>query len=124
WPRDWNYVLPAMADPTGTYQPCSGTIVFNLPQVPAEAVQASLYLALAGNNGDKVVISVNDANLGATLAGFAPAYSDTSSIHFSDHGPFDDERITFPATLLHAGKNTLTITMDSRKLVSFLMVDH
>ena len=57
-------------------------------------------------------------------AGFAPAYSDTSSIHFSDHGPFCDERITFPAKLLHAGKNTLTITMDSRKMVSFLMVDY
>jgi len=135
WPRDWNYVLPAMADATGKYQPCSGTIVFTLAQVPAEAEQASLYLALAGNDGDKVVIRVNDTNLGdtpgvtatpsaITSAGFAPAYSDTSSIHFSDHGPFTDERITFPATLLHAGKNTLTITMDSRKLVAFLMVDY
>ena len=31
-----------------------------------------------------------------TDAGFDPAYSDDSSIHFSDHGPFSDERINFP----------------------------
>jgi rhamnogalacturonan endolyase len=135
WTRDWNYVLPAMADTTGQYQPCSGTITFNLAHAPADGARASIYLALAGNDGDKVIVRVNDTNLGEakdvtatpqalTTAGFAPAYSDTSSIHLSDHGPFCDERIIFPATLLHEGKNTLTITMDSRKMVSFLMVDY
>ncbi|MEA3207451.1 MAG: rhamnogalacturonan endolyase [Chthoniobacter sp.] len=136
WTKDWNYVLPAAADAAGNYQPCTGTITFDLAKVPANGAMASLYLALAGNDGDKVIVSVNGKNLGdegagATgtpnvllPAGFAPPYSDTSSIHFSDHGPFCDERITLPASLLHAGKNTLSITMDSRNLVSFLMVDY
>jgi len=135
WTKDWNYVLPAMADATGSYQPCTGTITLNLADVPTKGVMASLYLAFAGNDGDKVIITVNGKNLGddagatgapnALLpAGFSPAYSDTSSIHFSDHGPFCDERITFPASLLHAGKNSISITMDSRKMVSFLMVDY
>ena len=135
WTKDWNYVLPAAADSTGQYQPCSGTITFDLPQAPASGTQASLYLALAGNDGDKVIVSVNATNLGSaagvtavpnaiTPAGFAPPYSDTSSIHFSDHGPFCDERINFPAEMLRAGTNTITVTMDSRKMVSFLMLDY
>ena len=135
WTKDWNYVLPAAADAAGNYQPCTGTITFDLAKAPAGGAMASLYLALAGNDGDKVIVSVNGKNLGGDAgatgtpnalspAGFAPPYSDTSSIHFSDHGPFCDERITFPASLLHAGENTLTITMDSRKMVSFLMVDY
>ncbi len=135
WTKDWNYVLPAMADATGAYQPCTGTITFDLAKATTNGSKASLYIALAGNDGDKVIVAINGANLGATAGvtgspnvmqpeGFAPPYSDTSSIHFTDHGPFCDERITFPAELLHAGKNTLSITMDSRKMVSFLMVDY
>ncbi len=135
WPRDWNYVLPAMADPEGKYQPCSGTIAFTLAQAPVAGAKASLYLALAGNDGDHVRIAVNDTDLGAAsdvvaapnaLApdGFKPPYSDTSSIHFSDHGPFCDQRVTFPASLLKAGRNTLRITMDTRQFVAYLMVDY
>ncbi len=135
WNRDWNYVLPAAADAAGNYQPCTGTITFDLAKLPANGAMASLYIALAGNDGDNVIVSVNGTNLGDTAgvtatphtmlpAGFAPAYSDTSSIHFSDHGPFCDQRITFPASLLRAGRNTLGITMDSRKMVSYLMVDY
>ena len=135
WTKDWNYVLPAAADPGGLYQSCTGTITFDLAQTPAKEAKASIYLACAGNDGDKVIVKINDTNLGATAGvtgtpnavtptGFAPAYSDTSSIHFSDHGPFCDERISFPADLLHAGRNTIQITMDTRKMVAYLMVDY
>ena len=135
WTTDWNYVLPAAADAAGNYQPCTGTITFDLAKPPANGAMASLYIALAGNDGDKVIVSVNGTNLGDTAgvtgtphamlpAGFAPTYSDTSSIHFSDHGPFCDQRITFPASLLRAGKNALSITMDSRKMTAFLAVDY
>jgi len=135
WTKDWNYVLPAAADHAGNYQPCTGTITFNLAKAPENGAMASLYIALAGNDGDKVIVTVNGVNLGAAPGvtgtpnamaptGFAPPYSDTSSIHFSDHGPFCDERVNFPASLLHPGDNTIAITMDSRKMVSFLMVDY
>ena len=80
-------------------------------------------------------VSVNDVNLGGADGvaaapnaingnGFNPSYFDDSSIHFSDHGPFSDERITFPGKMLHAGQNTITIQMDARSLTAYLMVDY
>ncbi len=135
WPHDWNYVLPAMADTTGAYQPCSGTVAFDLEQAPATGVRASLYLAMAGNDGKSVTIDINGTPLhevpgavGMPVAlgpeGFCPPYSDTSSIHFSDHGPFCDQRITFPASVLRQGRNNFKITMHTRKMSAFLMVDY
>jgi fibronectin type 3 domain-containing protein len=135
WPLDWNYVLPAMADATGAYQPCSGTITFDLEQVPTGSQLASLYLAMAGNDGKSILVTVNGtpvqevpgaigSPLPLTADGFCPPYSDTSSIHFSDHGPFGDQRITFPAAALKHGRNALTLTMNTRKMTAFLMVDY
>lgn len=135
WPLDWNYVLPAMADTTGAYQPCSGTITFDLEQAPTGSQLTSLYLAMAGNDGKSILLTINGTPIqdiaGATGSplplgpdGFCPPYSDTSSIHFSDHGPFCDQRITLPATALKRGRNTLTLTMNTRKLTAFLMVDY
>ncbi len=49
---------------------------------------------------------------------------DDSSQHYSDHGPFSDERLSFPGSLLHAGKNTLAITMNARSGIAYLMVDY
>ena len=49
---------------------------------------------------------------------------DDSSQHYSDHGPFSDERVSFPGSLLHAGKNTLTVTMNAKSGIAYLMVDY
>ena len=49
---------------------------------------------------------------------------DDSSQHYSDHGPFSDERVSFPGSLLHVGKNTLTITMNAKSDIAYLMVDY
>jgi rhamnogalacturonan endolyase len=135
WAVDWNYCLPASPDKAGTYQPCTGKITFDLPQQPAREAQASIYIGCAGDDGGHVIVSVNDINLGGAVGvtaapepieaeGFAPAYSDDSSIHFSDHGPFSDERINFPASMLHAGQNSITIQMDAKTLTAYLMVDY
>ncbi len=135
WDTDWNYVLPSLPDQTGKYQPCTGTIQFNLAATPAAGAEASIYLGCAGDDGGNVIISVNGANLGTASGvtatpnaigakGFNPAYGDDSSIHCSDHGPFSDERITFPGSLLHAGQNTLTIDMNATGLTAYLMVDY
>ena len=42
----------------------------------------------------------------------------------SNHGPFSDERINFPAKLLREGENRITIQMDARKLTAYLMIDY
>jgi hypothetical protein len=135
WPIDWNYVLPSAPDRNGTWQPCTGKIVFELATPPKEVAAASLYIGCAGDDGGHIIVSVNGINLGSAdgvaaapqpidASGFNPAYSDDASIHLSNHGPFSDERINFPAKLLHAGQNTITIQMDGRKLTAYLMLDY
>jgi fibronectin type 3 domain-containing protein len=144
WATDWNYVLPSLPDRAGNYQPCAGTLTFRLAKAPAAEAQASIYLGCAGDDGGHVVVSVNGTDLatikGVTarpnpfttevngrnkgVGGFNPPYPDTSSIHFADHGPFSDERITFPGDLLRAGENTITLTKNTRNLVDYLMVDY
>lgn len=145
WTTDWNYILPSLPDAAGIYQPCAGTIAFDLAKEPASDARASLYLGCAGDDGGHVVVSINGTNLdtvkevtaepnplsgGKTnprdngVGGFNAPYSDNSSIHFGDHGPFSDERISFPAALLHAGQNTITITKNARDLSAYLMLDY
>ena len=141
WSTDWNYILPSLPDTNGAYQPCTGTIVFNLATAPAKGANASLYIGAAGFDGDKrfstnqIVISVNDQELGKVAGakgapdelaptGYFPAYSDDSSIHCGVHGPFSDERLYFPANLLKAGQNTITVRMNGRGLSNYLMVDY
>lgn len=61
-----------------------------------------------------------------TAAGFDPpaGYTDDSAEHFSDHGPFFDQRINFPGSLLHAGTNTLSIEVAGKKGMPYLMLDY
>lgn len=135
WPIDWNYVLPSAPDRNGTWQPCTGQIVFDMATAPHDGAAASLYVGCAGDDGGHVIVSVNGVNLGSAdgvtaapqpidASGFNPAYFDDASIHLSNHGPFSDERINFPARLLRAGQNTITIQMDARKLTAYLMLDY
>lgn len=135
WPIDWNYVLPSTPDRDGAWRPCTGRIVFDLAEPPADGAAASLYLGCAGDDGGHVIVSINGVNLGSIdgvnaapqpidTSGFNPAYFDDASIHLSNHGPFSDERINFPARLLRAGQNTLMIQMDARKLTAYLMLDY
>lgn len=144
WTTDWNYVLPSLPDAEGIYQACTGTIHFDLAEAPVSGAKASLYIGCAGDDGGHVVISINGTDLATVpdvtaepnplttemsgrkkgVGGFDPSYSDNSSIHFGDHGPFSDERITFPAKLLKAGQNTLTITKNTRDLTCYVMVDY
>jgi rhamnogalacturonan endolyase len=144
WATDWNYLLPSLPGHDGVYQPCAGTIAFDLAKAPDGDALASIYLACAGDEGGHVVVSVNGIDLatipGVTTTpnpftsevdprnkgegGFNPSYSDNSSIHFGDHGPFSDERITFPAKLLRTGQNTIMITKTAKSLSAYLMVDY
>jgi rhamnogalacturonan endolyase len=147
WSTDWNYCLPSMPDPTGAYQAGTGTINFNLAQAPASTATASLYIASAGDEGGHVMIIINGTNLdtatnitatpdalnspqerpyGKGIGGYNPpdGYSDDSSIHFGDHGPFSDERITFPASMLHAGQNSIVITENAKDMTSNIMLDY
>jgi rhamnogalacturonan endolyase len=140
WSTDWSFILPSLPDTNGDYQPCTGTILFDLASAPSDGT-ASIYIGAAGFDGDQrfpanqVVVSVNDTELNTvpgakgapaelTPTGYFPAYSDDSSIHFGDHGPFSDERIYFPANLLHAGQNKIAVRLNGRGMSYYLMVDY
>jgi hypothetical protein len=137
WAIDWNYILPTLQDTASVYHPSSGTITFNLASAPPAGAQASIYLGCAGDSGGNIVVSVNNQNLGTvagasatpnalTEAGFNPpaTYGDDSSVHCSNHGPFFDERYTFPGSLLHSGVNTITINNNTSGFANYLMVDY
>ncbi len=142
WTTDWNYVLPSQEAPNGaSYEDASGVINFNLANAPGVNDQGSIYFAGAGNYGasNDITVKVNGTTLdpssipGCTAApnaitagSFNPpsGYEDDSSVHCSDHGPFWDERITFPASLLRSGANTVTILNHADASEGYLMVDY
>jgi autotransporter-associated beta strand protein len=123
WSTDWNFVQPIVTDNQGNYNPSTSTITFNLASAPSNISTASLYLAVASDYSGPLIVSVNGNNLGSTAGvtsvpnanspnGYSPFYgaSDTT-VREGPNGAFSDERLTFPANLLQAGANTITINM-------------
>jgi len=127
WTTDWNFVQPVITDLSGNYDASTSTIHFDLPTAPTNGATASLYIALASDYQGALIISNNGVNLGATAGvtavpnalpstGYFPAYSSSgnesdTTVREGINSVFSDERITFPASLLTQGENTITITM-------------
>jgi autotransporter-associated beta strand protein len=128
WNTDWNFIQPIVVDYAGNENPSSSTISFNLATAPANGATASLYLGIAATYSGPIIVSVNGSNLGSgsgnaagvtatpvtllTANGFnPPATASDVSVREGNHGAFSDERITFPASMLHAGNNTININM-------------
>ena len=128
WVTDWNFIQPIVVDYAGNENPSSSTITFNLTAAPTNGATASLYLGLAADYSGPIIVSVNGSNLGSgngnatgvtatpvtslTANGFQPAGTQSDvSVREGNHGAFSDERITFPASLLKAGQNTINLNM-------------
>jgi rhamnogalacturonan endolyase len=128
WATDWNFIQPEVVNLAGSFNASSSTVSFPLAAAPASGATASLYLAFAGAFSGPTIVSVNGSNLGngsgnaagvtatpvtpLTSNGFNPAMSQSDvSVREGNHGAFSDERITFPATLLHSNLNTINIQM-------------
>ena len=124
WSTDWNFIQPAVGDLAGNFNSGStSTITFNLATAPTNGTTVSLYLGIAGNYAGPMIVRVNGQNLGSTSGvtatpqpitstGFNATYSGSHvSVREGNHGTFSDERIYFPATLLHAGQNTISLNM-------------
>jgi autotransporter-associated beta strand protein len=143
WDTDWNFILPEVIDQSGNFNPSTETITFNLASAPAGGATASLYIGFAGAYSGPTIVSINGANLGGsgngnapgvtatpvtplTSNGFNPAMSQSDvSVREGNHGAFSDERITFPASMLNAGQNTITINMrKGGSSESFIMYDY
>ena len=122
WSADWNFSQSVVPDSQGIYNDSTSTITFNLAASPTNGAQASLYLGLASDFYAAVILNVNGSNLGGAggvtatpnalpTTGFVPGYSGAdTTIREGNNGAFCDERITFPASLIHVGNNTITFT--------------
>ena len=135
WTTDWNFIQPVVTDSQGNYNSSASTITFYLATAPTNGAQAALYLGLASDYYSAIVITVNGNNLGNAsgvtgapnnsipTTGFYAGYggSDTS-IREGNNAAFSDERITFPASQLHVGMNTITIGM--RQIGSAYFANH
>ena len=127
WTTDWNYVQPVVTDSAGNYNGSTSTITFNLVQTPTNGATASLYIGLASDDSGPLIVTLNGNNLGYTNiygvaavpspeptngTGFFPSYSSSdTTVREGINAVFSDERLTFPASLLQPGQNTLTINM-------------
>jgi autotransporter-associated beta strand protein len=127
WTTDWNFVQPAVGDLSGNFNGSTSTINFNLATAPAGGAMASIYIGLASSYQGALIVSANGNNLGTAagatsvpnpngVTGFFTAYSGANSESDTTtregiNSVFSDERITFPASLLNVGENTITINM-------------
>ena len=113
WPTDWNFCQPVVYDTAGNPHSSTSTITFNLTATPSGT--AALYLALASDYQGPLIIKVNGSDIAGSV-GYFPDYSSSSdqsdaTIREGIHGMYSDNRITFSASLLHSGQNTITINM-------------
>ena len=134
WSTDWNFCQPVVTDSQGIYNDSTSTITFNLATAPTNGATASLYIGLTSDFYAAVKVNVNGNNLGSVggvtalpralpTTGYVPAYSDSdTTIREGNNGAFTDERITFPASQLHAGNNTITFT--TRQVGGSSFADH
>lgn len=135
WTTDWNYAQPVVVDSQGNYNNSSSTITFNLASAPSVGATASLYLGLASDYYAAIIVTVNGNNLGSVVGVVgSPNASIPTSGYYVGWGGSDttvregnqamasDERISFPASLLHAGANTINIGI--RQIGGSYFADH
>ena len=133
WSTDWNFIQPNVVDSQGNMNGSYSTITFNLAQAPTNGATASLYIGLCSddagplaitNNGASLISGVNNVtatpNALPVTGYFPPTISSVNSIGYSQsdtsiregiNAASSDERINFPASLLQAGQNTITLNM-------------
>jgi autotransporter-associated beta strand protein len=136
WTTDWNFIQPVVVSSTGTYNNSSSTITFNLATAPTNNAKACLYLGLSSDYYAAVIVTVNGTVLSTNSSGvsgtpatsipttgYYPGYSDSdTSIREGNQAAFSDERITFPASMLHSNANTITIAI--RQIGGSYFADH
>jgi len=137
WPTDWDFIQPILVTTDEGNADSSSNIKFYLPSAPGNGVNATLYLGIASDYYGACELYVNGTNLvsgngGVTAtpaslpgSGFIPAYTASdSSIREGCDGAFSDERITFPASLLHSGATVNTIELGLRQIGGSYFADH
>jgi rhamnogalacturonan endolyase len=134
WPTDWNFIQPIAVSTTGGNNSTNGTINFTLPSTPVVGSTAALYLGIASDYYGAIIVTVNNTNLGSTggvtgrpssvpASGLIPSYTNSDgSIREQANGAFSDEWISFPASLLHSGSNSINFGL--RQIGGSYFADH
>ena len=79
------------------------TVNFTMASAPTG--QGRFYVALAANSGGSLSVSLNGTSIGS----LSPANTSDAVTRLGSHGYYWDGQLTFAATALKAGANTLTI---------------
>jgi hypothetical protein len=79
------------------------TVSFTMAAAPTGT--ARFYVALAANSGGSLAVTVNGKSVGS----LSPTNTSDAVTRLGSHGYFWDGELTFPATDLTAGANTLVI---------------
>jgi rhamnogalacturonan endolyase len=123
--KDWFiYQVPHDEDPNdstghGTGRETPWKIHFTLPDAPASGAQAVLRLALAGVGARSLAVQVNGKDAG-TVTGLV--YNATIN-RDGVQGSWVEKDLTFDASLLRAGDNTLTLIVPAGGLTSGIAYD-
>ena len=145
WTTDWNFCQPVVLDSAGNWNNSTSTVTFTLPTGTSLSGTASLYLGLASDYYSAIVVGVNGSSLvnqnskGQLLnngitgtpnnnlpsTGYYVSYGDgDATIREACNASFSDERINFPASLLHTGTTPNTITIHIRQAGGGYFADH
>lgn len=127
--KDWYFQhIPHDDQGTGTIVPYRGVqgtgratpfrIHFNLDSAPAG--QATLRLAISGTETKVLKVQVNDRPAGEVALGIADGVITRHQVH----GLWYERELSFPANLLRAGANTLTLTVPAGPLNSGVIYDY
>jgi autotransporter-associated beta strand protein len=138
WSTDWNFVQPVVDATNGSYNDSSSTITFNLASTPSSSGSASLYIAIASANEGANIVTINGKNIstisGLTMSppnpsynnvvnGYLSAYdSDDTTIREGISAQLNEQRITFPSSVLVKGNNTINFSL--RQVGGTYFADH
>ena len=138
WSTDWNFIQPVVDAANGAYNDSSSTITFNLASAPSSSGIASLYIGTASNNEGAVIVTINSKNISslsgltmnppnpswnALVNGYVSAYmSEDTSIREGVSAQFNEQRITFPSSVLVKGTNTIQLAL--RQVGGTYFADH
>jgi rhamnogalacturonan endolyase len=122
WNTDWNYVQSVYPDFNANNIVSSSTVTFNLASTPANGATASLLMGIASDDNSPIYVTVNGTLLSGGNCTGTPQTSlptsgwfpnnniSDSNIREENHGGYSDERLTFAASLLRTGNNTINFS--------------
>lgn len=106
---DWNFIMPY--EKARQSSSPKWNVNFTLPTAPTAGSMASLYGAFAGANSCALIMTVNGVNVTVPSTGVSFTYTSQVMYRKGIHSAFNERRITFPASYLKAGNNTITFTL-------------